>query len=130
MVGSLVSDALTRAGYRADVCQSIASARERSVAMKYDLLITDVVLLGEFGTDFALELRGLQPTLPVLLVSGYADVEISRWRDNVNGRSAFLAKPFSIEALLREVRYLLPEHPLVSMLSDRAVPAVNQHKPG
>lgn len=78
MVGSLVSDALTKAGYRADVCQSIASARERFVAMKYDLLIIDVVLLGEFGTDFALELRGLQPTLPVLLISGYADVEISR----------------------------------------------------
>jgi PAS domain S-box-containing protein len=123
LVGNLVSEALRKSGYHVDVCTTIASAHARFESSKYDLLITDVVLTGEFGTDFAMELRRQHPTLPVLLISGYADVETSRWRADVDGRSAFLGKPFSIEALLREVRYLVPEQPLLSILSETSTAA-------
>lgn len=108
MVSELIVRALRDAGFDVASCQSVQSARERMSASTFDLLITDVVLSGELGTDFAIEARQLQPDLPVLLISGYADVEFSSWRQSVEGRSTFLAKPFSMDSLLREVHNLLP----------------------
>ncbi len=122
MVGNLISQALRNAGYHVAVCRTSAEARASYKAMPCELLITDVVLVEELGTDFVLEVRQENPGLPVLLISGYADIETSRWRDSVDGRSGFLAKPFSVEGLLREVRYLLPEPSVTSLLLDTQAP--------
>ena len=65
-----------------------------------DLLVTDVVMPEMRGPELAARLRDRQPGLKVLLVSGYAE-EIA-----VVGRDAsvpFLAKPFSVESLLKAV---------------------------
>jgi CheY-like chemotaxis protein len=59
----------------------------------FDLLLTDVVLgPGLRGDQLAQRLRALQPSLPVLLMSGYAqDVQASQW--------PLLRKPFTREQL-------------------------------
>ncbi|PCD02215.1 hybrid sensor histidine kinase/response regulator [Sphingomonas spermidinifaciens] len=40
-----------------------------------DLLVTDHLMAGMSGTDLARQARALNPALPILLVSGYAEVE-------------------------------------------------------
>jgi CheY-like chemotaxis protein len=40
-----------------------------------DLLVTDHLMPGMTGADLAREARALRPGLPVLIVSGYAEVE-------------------------------------------------------
>ena len=53
-----------------------------------DLLVTDQLMPGMTGTQFAQMIRVQQPKLPVLIVSGYADV------DSLSEDFHHLAKPF------------------------------------
>ena len=53
-----------------------------------DLLVTDHLMSGMSGVELALALRAVSPTLPVLIVSGYADVE------ELSPGLPRLAKPF------------------------------------
>nr|WP_314447354.1 PAS domain S-box protein [uncultured Sphingomonas sp.] len=55
---------------------------------KYDLLVTDHLMPGMNGTDLARELRATRPSLPILLVSGFAEAE------GVAPDLARLIKPF------------------------------------
>jgi CheY-like chemotaxis protein/two-component sensor histidine kinase len=43
--------------------------------LSFDILITDHLMPGMTGNELVAEIRGRRPGLPVLLVSGYADVE-------------------------------------------------------
>ena len=53
-----------------------------------DLLVTDQLMPGMTGTQFAQMMRVQQPQLPVLIVSGYADA------DSLSEDFHHLAKPF------------------------------------
>ncbi|MCX7028631.1 MAG: PAS domain S-box protein [Spirochaetes bacterium] len=71
-----------------------------------DLLVTDVVMPGLSGRSLAGRMREACPELAVLFVSGYEAGLL--FPDGLpDGRSAFLQKPFTTEALARAVRSLL-----------------------
>jgi PAS domain S-box-containing protein len=105
-VRGLVRRILEKAGYRVlvaidgDDARSVWTARGAEVG----LLLTDLVMPGELsGRDLALALRAERPDLPVLYMSGYgADVLGSD--ELVADQAAFLAKPFTVAALLDAVR--------------------------
>jgi signal transduction histidine kinase len=69
-----------------------------------DLVITDHAMPGMTGVDLALALRARDPELPILLATGYAElqgvlpIELPR-----------LAKPFTQEQLALEIARLLPD---------------------
>jgi two-component system cell cycle sensor histidine kinase/response regulator CckA len=71
-----------------------------------DLLLTDVVLPGENGRDFAAQMKALRPAIAVLFISGYTgNVFLS---EGVLDRGAhFLQKPFTANALAVRVREVL-----------------------
>ncbi len=61
-----------------------------------DLLISDVVMPGSIdGAELAARLRKRHPSLPVILMSGNAQIEKQDWR--------FLRKPFSVSQLKQAV---------------------------
>ncbi|MEM9532414.1 MAG: ATP-binding protein [Pseudomonadota bacterium] len=61
-----------------------------------DLLISDVVMPGQLdGADLAARLRERDPTLPVVLISGYSEA--------VGDEYGFLRKPFSVSELKKAV---------------------------
>ena len=88
----------------ADGPAAVAVFREKPA--HFDLVMLDLLMPGMNGEQTLEALRGLQPDVRVLLVSGYAE-------GNVLGRLgggralAFLAKPFTREALERKLRELL-----------------------
>lgn len=98
-----------RAGYRvlaaADGNEAIALAEGAPHAI--DALVTDISMPGMRGTELARRLRERMPELPVVLVSGQRDAEVSA--REVGGPQRFLAKPFSTDALLRCVAELLEQ---------------------
>ena len=94
---------LYAAGYQVVSVESGAVALERlDVA---DVIVTDVVMPGMSGVELAVAARERRPGLPVVFVSGYTgDASITGSDDP---RTAFLAKPFDGDELLRAVRSTL-----------------------
>ncbi len=94
---------LYAAGYQVVSVESGAVALERlDVA---DVLVTDVVMPGMSGVELAVAARERRPGLPVVFVSGYTgDTTVAGSDDPA---TAFLAKPFDGDDLLRAVRTTL-----------------------
>jgi two-component system cell cycle sensor histidine kinase/response regulator CckA len=72
-------------------------------------LVSDVVMPGMDGLALASRLRERDPGLPVLLVSGYAQVALGR--DLGAERLKLLPKPYGLADLVSELRTLLPGLP-------------------
>jgi nitrogen-specific signal transduction histidine kinase len=71
----------------------------------FDMVITDQSMPGIPGIELARVLVAKQPTLPVLLCTGYSSVvEEAKAEQGISG---FLLKPLSIGTLAREVQRLL-----------------------
>jgi PAS domain S-box-containing protein len=67
-----------------------------------DLVLTDLVMPEMLGTELAVELRRSHPGLPVLFMSGYADVA-----GPIEDPSALIQKPFTSASLLTKVQEAL-----------------------
>jgi len=69
-----------------------------------DLLLTDMVLPGGMtGLELAGKLKALQPSLKVILCSGYNSELIAERSDRAIG-AIYLAKPFTADALSAAIR--------------------------
>jgi signal transduction histidine kinase len=107
-VRRVTSGLLRNKGYNVLVADGGAQALEiaQNHSGGFDLFLTDVVMPGLQGPELISSLLELYPDTAVLFVSGYTDPE--RFVDlNLNDRRTFLQKPFSSEALERELRTLL-----------------------
>jgi CheY-like chemotaxis protein len=103
-VRRVAARALAEAGYRVLVAESGEGALEmvRQNGNRPALALVDVVMPGLSGSELAGELARVAPGTRVLFTSGYTDGEILR-RGLLEPGAAFLAKPFSPEALVRAV---------------------------
>jgi two-component system cell cycle sensor histidine kinase/response regulator CckA len=111
-VRELAARVLREQKYQVDVAATCAEARTliQSAAVPYDLLLSDVVLPDGNGIRLADELTTDRPTLPVLLCSAYSDEQARSQAIQERGYH-FLAKPYPMAALTREVRLLLDRIP-------------------
>jgi CheY-like chemotaxis protein len=89
--------AVVEAGSAEDALQLIEEG------LSFDLLVTDHLMTGMTGTQLALEVRARQPELPVLVVSGYAEVE------GIAPNLPRLTKPYRRDDLATSIRELARE---------------------
>jgi len=68
-------------------------------------VITDHIMPGMSGAQFVHELRKLQPTLPVMVISGLEEAEQEYMGMDVR----FLLKPLSPDLLLSNLRFLIEQ---------------------
>jgi two-component system cell cycle sensor histidine kinase/response regulator CckA len=78
----------------------------REYAGPIDLLVTDVVMPGMGGQQFAELAANYRSTMMVLYMSGYTGDSIAH-HGSLDAGVAFLQKPFSSESLLQKVREVL-----------------------
>ena len=71
----------------------------------FDLLVTDIGLPGIDGRELAKTAREKMPSLPVLLITGYAGKSADGM--NLSEGIEVLRKPFSLDDLISRVRALL-----------------------
>jgi PAS domain S-box-containing protein len=111
-VRAVLREILEMHGYRVLEARNGPEALRVSAAHPgaIDLLVTDVVMPHMSGAELAQRLTALRPSLRVLYVSGYADDATVRHGAAGAGR-AFLAKPFTPDALAGLVRRLLDAPP-------------------
>lgn len=102
-----ITFSLERAGYHVLTAKTIVDAIQVAAdhELHLDLLLSDFGLHRVIGRHVADLLQQDRPELRVLYVSGHAQREILP--DGLASGTAFLPKPFSMEALLAEVRALL-----------------------
>lgn len=107
-IRSLIRKILRRERYVVVEAGSAEEALEAAAAYgkPFDLLLTDVMLPGMQGPDLASRMYAAQPSLKVLYISGYTPDERVRGGEYPPG-ARFLAKPFTLEALLSKIRETL-----------------------
>ena len=71
-----------------------------------DLLLSDIDLPGLDGYELCREARLIFPSLPVILMTGYADAELLAGK-RLNHAAETLLKPFDMGALLAKIHVLL-----------------------
>ena len=104
----LVRNVLSQHGYR--VLEASCGAEALSICESYQgpvhLVLTDVVMPGLKGPELVDRLRRRIPNARILYISGYTDNAIDYFR-HAEHNNAFLAKPFSLDEVLKKVREVL-----------------------
>lgn len=83
---------LEELGHRVKTCRSAEEALAEFQQAQFDLVITDFKMPGMNGIELIRQIRALRPSVPVILISGYAEAlgltEASTGADAVIAKSA------------------------------------------
>ena len=119
---------LTAAGYRVDA----AAAGDEGLALfdpaRHRLVITDLRLPGKSGMEVLREIRRRDPSVPVLMVTAYGDVDTAVEAMKA-GAHDFIPKPFSRDQLLVRVERALESAALVEEVRELRVRAGGIERP-
>jgi CheY-like chemotaxis protein/anti-anti-sigma regulatory factor len=94
---------LSRHHYQVHAAADGRSALELLAEHEVDVIITDYRMPGMDGIELMRVARRLKPNLPVILVSGQADIQTAV-RALKEDAADFLQKPFDLQALLRAIQ--------------------------
>ena len=94
------------AGHEATVCDNANRALELVKSQAFDLMLSDVVMPGKDGLSLLQEIRNLGISIPVVMISGQANIEMAV-RATRLGAVDFLEKPLSTEKLMLTVGNVL-----------------------
>lgn len=106
LVREVVSDYLTRDGYRVIAAADAPGARDLLGRHRPDLAVLDIMLPGGDGLSLVRELRAAGSTLPIILLTARGD-EIDRVMGLEFGADDYVTKPFSPRELVARVRSVL-----------------------
>ena len=95
---------LASLGYDVTLCAdgTVAIETVERCGTAFDIAILDLVMPGLGGEETFRRLRALDPELPILLASGYSEIDLAAI--DLDGRvNGYLAKPFHMERLASEL---------------------------
>ncbi len=103
----VASDILQFLGYSVLTSSSGDHALNRlRLGERPDLVLLDIIMPGMNGVEAFRKIREVQPSVPVLISSGYADrMAVQSLTDQ--GVNGFVNKPYLIETLERRLREVL-----------------------
>jgi CheY-like chemotaxis protein len=107
-----ISDLLTGAGYETDEADSGVQAVALLEQRAYDLVITDLQMPHLTGWDVVNAVRGRRPTMPIIMISGFATKDDMKQARQVG--VPLLQKPFSVAELRASVHRERSDRPNVN----------------
>ncbi len=101
-LGRALADALTASGYLVDIAIDGENGIDLFRTRRPDIVLLDLLLPRVPGTAVLAELRRIDPTVPILVLSGEAQSHVT---DSLVGRGAFafLQKPVALGELRRQI---------------------------
>ncbi|WP_256663773.1 PAS domain-containing sensor histidine kinase [Pseudomonas sp. gcc21] len=107
-------EVLEELGYQVCVaCDAEEALRRFHTLEKVDLLVTDVGLPGMNGRQLAEVIQQLQPRLPVLFLTGYAESAMAQG-DFLGAHMQLLTKPLTLDVLASRVASMLASDTITS----------------
>ena len=97
---------LNKNGYEAVGCLRAAEAYDAMYGDRFDLIISDIMMPGIDGFEFAETVRGLDQDIPMLFMTARDDFS-SKQRGYRIGIDDYLVKPVALEELLLKIGALL-----------------------
>ena len=104
-IRELLSRYLTEQGFRVTTAAEAQEARRKLEGLSFDLLIVDVMMPGESGTDLTRSIRD-ELDVPVLMLTALGETE-ARIRGLEAGADDYLSKPFDPRELVLRVNSIL-----------------------
>jgi CheY-like chemotaxis protein len=99
---ALQESLLEQAGYRVLAVTEAAEALQLAHTGDVDLVITDHLLANATGTQLAAHIKAIKPSLPILLLSGVAELP-----DDIRNCDSYMSKGDGPTALLVRIATLL-----------------------
>jgi two-component system response regulator FixJ len=100
---------LTSSGYAVRVYDGAAAFLDALPGLQPGCVVTDVRMPGMDGIELQRQLRAKGVTMPVIVVTGHADVKLAVEAMKA-GASDFIEKPFDDETLLAAIRAAIQRH--------------------
>lgn len=97
---------LNDCGYEAKGCLSAEAAYDAMYSQLFDLIISDIMMPGTDGFEFAETIRGLNKTIPILFMSARDDLPAKQKGFDL-GIDDYMVKPIDFSELRLRVRALL-----------------------
>ena len=105
-LNQIVCTYLNDSGFQAKGCLSADDAYEEMNNQLYELIISDIMMPGTDGFEFARTVRGVNKTIPILFMSARDDLPAKQKGFRL-GIDDYMVKPVDLEELLLRVRALL-----------------------
>lgn len=104
-IRDLISRFLSEKGFRVTTAANASDARRKLEGLSFDLLIVDVMMPGEAGTDLTRDIR-TRLDVPVLMLTALGEIE-ARIKGLEAGADDYLPKPFDPRELLLRINAIL-----------------------
>jgi len=97
---------LNRSGYEATGCLNAADAYDAMYTTMFDLVVSDIMMPGTDGFEFAANIRALNENLPILFMTAKDDIT-SKQRSFRIGVDDYMVKPIELDELYLRIGALL-----------------------
>jgi len=111
-ITGLLRRAFEKQGFRVFVSNSAANVAELLRRGDFDVVLSDIRMPEITGIELLQEVKRHDPELPVLLMTGFADVE-SASRAVELGAEAYLTKPLDLDHTIRSVKQAAAKRRLI-----------------
>jgi DNA-binding NtrC family response regulator len=108
-IRKLIASLLSTKGHQYVTASNGIEALDKIMEVKFDALITDIVMPEMDGIALTKEMVKLYPDLPILIITGHAE-EYSAKSAIAAGAREFIKKPFSITELDLRFRKMMRDH--------------------
>lgn len=117
VIRNFISLLLNKYGYSVIACESATEAMDKLQDNKIDAVLTDIVMPVISGTELLEKIRNTNPDVPVILMTGYADLDTAV--DAIKrGVFDFIIKPYKPEQIIHSVEKAVKYKRLIEMEKD------------
>ena len=97
---------LGRSGYEMDYAYTADEAYDKIYAQVYDLILSDIMMPGTDGFQFASHIRAINRNIPLLFISALDDIS-SKHKGFQLGIDDYMVKPIELDELLMRIKAIL-----------------------